>query len=66
MTVSDTVRKMLFDMQDNDYKAFQAKLMPTVDPDAIIGVRTPALRKLAKEAAKMDGYINEYHAIQIS
>lgn len=28
---------------------FQRKLLPTVPPEAILGVRTPALRKLAKE-----------------
>ena len=35
-------------MQDPDYHAFQSKLMPTVDPERIIGVRTPILRKYAK------------------
>lgn len=39
----------LYSMQDIEYKYFQSKLMPTVDPDRIIGVRTPALRKFAKE-----------------
>ena len=39
----------LFSMQDSDYKAFHSKLMPTVDPDVIIGVRTPELRKFAKQ-----------------
>ncbi|MBQ9887228.1 MAG: DNA alkylation repair protein [Lachnospiraceae bacterium] len=42
----------LFEMQDLKYKDFQAKLMPTVDPDTIIGVRTPQLRKFAREFAK--------------
>lgn len=39
----------LFAMQDNKYKMFQAKLMPTVDRDTIIGVRTPAIRAYAKK-----------------
>lgn len=43
------IQQRLFELQDTEYKAFHAKLMPTVDPDTIIGVRTPALRKLAKE-----------------
>lgn len=36
-------------MQDKSYQAFQSKLMPTISPETIIGVRTPLLRKLAKE-----------------
>ncbi len=40
--------KELFKMQDPGYKAFQARLMPTVEPAAIIGVRTPMLRAFAK------------------
>ena len=41
----------LFSMQDTAYRAFQRKLMPTVDPETVIGVRTPQLRVLAKEIA---------------
>lgn len=39
-------------MQDMEYKAFQSKLVPTVEPDRIIGIRLPVLRKFAKEFAK--------------
>jgi len=39
----------LFELQDLKYRDFQRKLVPTVDPESIIGVRTPNLRKLAKE-----------------
>lgn len=45
----DAIQEKLFTLQDLNYRQFQAKLMPTVDPDQIIGVRMPALRKLAKE-----------------
>lgn len=48
----DYIQQRLFDLQDLEYRAFHSKLMPTVDPAKIIGVRTPALRKLAKEIAK--------------
>lgn len=41
-------------MQDLEYKDFHSKLMPTVDPDTVIGVRTPQLRKFAKDFAKND------------
>ena len=43
------IQRRLFAMQDLNYKSFQCGLMPTVDADTVIGVRTPALRKLAKE-----------------
>lgn len=43
------IRSRLFALQDKEYQAFQAKLMPTIDPDTVIGVRMPALRELVKE-----------------
>ena len=44
------LKKRLFSLGDQGYRSFQAKLMPTVPIERIIGVRTPALRRLAKEA----------------
>ena len=44
----------LFALQDTEYKAFHAKLMPTVDPETVIGIRTPVLRRFAREFAKAD------------
>ena len=41
----------LFELQDPDYRDFQAKLMPTIDKNNIIGVRIPELRKLARQVA---------------
>ena len=46
------ILKTLFALQDLKYRDFQANLMPTVDPETVIGVRTPELRRLAKEYAK--------------
>ncbi len=46
-----TITERLFELQDISYKQFHSKLMPTIDPEVIIGVRTPVLRKLAKELA---------------
>ena len=43
------IQERLFALQDADYAAFQRPLMPTVEEEAFIGVRTPALRSLAKE-----------------
>ena len=51
-TMMETIRKELFERQDIKYREFQAKLMPTVDPEKMIGVRTPELRKLAKQLIK--------------
>ena len=45
------VLERLFALQDTKYRAFQSKLMPTVAPETVIGVRTPLLRNLAKELA---------------
>ena len=42
-------------MQDMKYKAFQSRLIPTVDPDTVIGVRIPAMRKLTKELSGSEG-----------
>ena len=42
------VQSRLFSLQDPEYRSFQCKLMPTVPPEAVVGVRTPALRELAK------------------
>lgn len=46
----------LFALQDAAYADFQRKLTPTVDPARFIGVRVPALRKLAKELLREGGY----------
>ena len=46
-----TIRERLFELQDMGYRDFHSKLMPTVEKELVIGVRTPALRKMAKEIA---------------
>ncbi len=47
-----TVRQRLLALQDLSFRDFQASLIPNVPKDRMIGVRTPALRKLAKEMTK--------------
>ncbi len=47
-----SITEQLFALQDIDYKQFHSKLMPTINSDVIIGVRTPELRKFAKQLAK--------------
>lgn len=48
----EQVVKDLFVMQDLEYKAFHSRLIPMVEEERIIGVRTPELRKYAKEFYK--------------
>lgn len=47
-----TIREELFSHAESDFAHFQAKLMPNVEPCRVIGVRTPTLRKMAKNYAK--------------
>ena len=48
------VQKRLFEMQDTGYRNFHARLIPTVKKEKIIGIRTPMLRKFAKEFGKTE------------
>lgn len=51
--ISDLVQNHLFEIRsDTDYRALQQKILPTVEPDLIIGVRTPAVKAYAKELRK--------------
>lgn len=44
----------LFNMQDITYRDFHSRLIPNIEKDRVIGIRTPILRKFAKEYAKTD------------
>lgn len=48
------ILESLFALRDKDYKAFNAKLIPNVNPDLVIGVRTPQLRAFAKQICKTE------------
>ena len=52
MTMTEEIRDRLSGLAEEDYKAFNQKLLPGVKH--ILGVRLPALRKLAKETARGD------------
>lgn len=45
----EMILERLSALGDMEYKAFHSRLMPTIDPQLIIGVRTPVLRGFAKE-----------------
>ena len=51
------IRAELFKMQDMDYRDFNSKLIPTVDKESMIGIRTPDLRKYAKQLVKSSDVI---------
>ena len=46
------LQRSLFELQDLKYRDFQSKLLPKTEKEKIIGVRTPILRKFAKEIAQ--------------
>ncbi len=73
------IQKVLFDLQDEKYREFQIKLIPNIEPETIIGIRTPELRAYAKERMKqndVEGFIevlphqffdeNQLHAFILS
>ena len=55
------IQERLFSLQDEKYRDFMAPLIPSVTYERIIGVRTPALRSLAKElvrSGEAEGFIS--------
>ena len=42
--IGNEIRDELYRLQDIGYREFQIRLLPTVPPETVIGVRTPALR----------------------
>ena len=46
------IREKIYSLRDEGYQKFQAKLIPNIAEDTIIGVRTPDLKKLAGEYSK--------------
>ncbi len=52
--ITEEIRRTLFELQDLQYRDFQVKLIPGLAAESMIGVRTPALRRLAKQILKRD------------
>ncbi|GFI46295.1 hypothetical protein IMSAGC019_01608 [Lachnospiraceae bacterium] len=52
--ITDEIKRELFRRRDEKYCSFQSRLIPTIDKNTIIGVRTPELRKMAKEMARRE------------
>ena len=53
------IKRRMFALADENYRGFNSKLIPTVDKSTVIGIRIPALRKLARELWK-NGYGYEF------
>ena len=54
MEIED-IKRRIFALRDEEYAAFTRKLIPGMSEGYIIGVRTPALRLLAKEIVRAGG-----------
>ncbi len=57
----ESIRKMLFSLADEKYRVFQCRIIPSVSPETVLGVRTPELRRYAKILIKendTDNFLN--------
>ena len=45
------IREELFYLAEPEYQRFNSRLIPNIEPDRILGVRLPVLRKLAAKLA---------------
>lgn len=54
MTITKTITERLSALADPKYQEFQAKLVPTISPESILGVRLPAIRSLARGLTSQD------------
>lgn len=50
--ITDDIKQRLYEMRDEKYRDFQSRLIPNVNKETMIGVRTPDLRTLAKVFSK--------------
>ena len=61
--INAEIKNHLYELKETDYKEFMAKLIPTVDPGTVLGIRTPSLRNYAKELAKRDDIDEFLHSL---
>ena len=47
--MKDTIRNQLMELQDTEYREFHSRLIPNIDKERVIGIRTPVLRVFAKQ-----------------
>ena len=53
----EELRSTLFSLQDEGYRQMQIRLVPNIPPESIIGVRTPELRRLARELEDGEAFL---------
>lgn len=46
--VTEQTDEFLYSLRDEKYRDFQCRIIPTVNPESVLGVRTPDLRRYAK------------------
>ena len=57
-----TLYDRLITVKDDAYRDFQSKLVPNVPPENMVGVRTPDMRKIAKEvfeSPEREAFLND-------
>ena len=57
--IKSIIQKKLISMSEEKYREFSSKLMPTVEKSNVIGIRTPILRRYAKELENYDAFLND-------
>lgn len=57
--INVTIQKTLLSMGEEEYREFSSKLMPTVEKSKVIGIRTPLLRKFAKNLKNYEDFLDE-------
>lgn len=62
MIVEEIINELIKN-QDEKYRDFNSKLIPTVDKESMIGVRTPELRKYAKQLVKREDVGEFLHSV---
>lgn len=59
IVIKSAIQEALLLMGEPAYRAFNAKLLPTVAPGRVIGIRTPILRKYAKELEDYEDFLHQ-------
>lgn len=53
------ITDLLMKLKDEEYAGFHRKLIPNIAPEKVIGIRTPVLRKLAKQVSR-EAYCKDF------
>lgn len=56
--LSNQLPSVLLENREETYRQMQIRLIPNIDPDRIVGVRTPVLRAIARELEDREHFLN--------